>query len=357
MDVYRRTPDYAGSRPSPFRRLGQLFMALILMGGFAAGLFLLLFRGYVAEGPDGLQLHPPLLKTGTQATEVSGTVSGITVTDVQSAPDQSPAPNPLQAVYLPLDSITDGSYEKVLPQNHCNAAIFDMKDAQGRLGFVSDHPLAIASGASAADPELNEAIRTMNQEDDLYTIARITCFRDDTLTAQRPDLALLRASGSPWRDKDGAPWLAPASGDVQSYLLDLCREAAALGFDEVLLTQCYYPTEGNLDEFSGTQYDSDAPETVLEDFYSEVRTLLQDQGVRLSILWMDTPVNEEGRPLSGQTLQGAVLGADRVWVLEAEKGAAQVFDPQRTGGSNDMVFVMTNPGDTASSWAICPQDF
>ncbi len=356
MDVYRRSPDYSGQRPNPLRRLGQLFFALLLLGGLGAGLFLLFFRGYVVEGPDGLQLQPPLLKAGSQTVQVSGTVDGIPATEDLPAAELAAAPEPLQAVYLPLTAITEDSYRQSLRQTGCNAVLFDMKDGQGSLGFVSDQPLAIASGASAADPERNDAIRAMNREDGVYTIARIACFRDDTLIAQRPDLSLLRASGSPWRDKDGDLWLSPASGDVQRYLLALCREAAELGFDEVLLTQCHYPTGGKLEELSDAYGDRDASAAVLEDFYSEARALLEAEGVRLSILWEEAPADDQGRPLSGQTIPGVMLSAHRVWVSEPQVRAVQAFDlRQHAREGSAVVTIRTDPGAAGTSWAICPE--
>lgn len=358
MDVYRQGPDYSGQRPNPLRRLGQLFFALLLLSGLAAGLFLLFFRGYVVEGPDGLQLQPPLLKAGSQPVQVSGAVDGISVSEDQPVAELPPSPEPLQAVYLPLEAMAEGSYDKILRENGCNAVIVDMKDGRGTLGFVSDQPLAIASGASAADPARNDAIRTLNREEGLYTIARIACFRDDTLTAQRPDLSLLRASGSPWRDKNGDSWLAPASGDVQGYLLDLCREAAELGFDEVLLTQCHYPTDGNLEELSDAYEDSEASAAVLEDFYSEVRALLEAEGVRLSILWEEAPSDDHGRPLSGQTISGTMLSANRIWVSESQEHAVQAFDTrQRAQGGGDVIIIRSDPGEAKTSWSICPKTF
>ena len=356
MDLYHRSPDYRGQRPSPIRRLGQFCFVLMLLGGLAAGLFLLLFRGYVIEGPDGLQLQPPLLGAGTRTAPVSGAVSGVTLPEAPSAAELAPSPDPLQAVYLPQESLTQGNYKEVLYENRCNALLFDMKDRQGNLGFVSDQLLAIDSGASAADPERNDTIRAMNREEDLYTIARIACFRDDTLIARRPDLSLLRSSGSPWRDADDSSWLSPASGEVQRYLLDLCREAAALGFDEVLLTHCAYPTQGNLEELPDSYHDLDAAETVLEDFYSEVRALLEAEGVRLSLLWEDSPSDDQDRPLSGQSIQGVMLGAHRIWAFKPQ--AIQTLDAgQRPREDDTLVLIRSNPGETGASWAICPASF
>ena len=57
------------------------------------------------------------------------------------------------------------------------------------LGYVSDLPQAISMGTSAADPELNGAIRTLN-DSGLYTIARISCFKDNRAPRMDNSLAI-----------------------------------------------------------------------------------------------------------------------------------------------------------------------
>ncbi len=44
--------------------------------------------------------------------------------------------------------------------------------------------------------------------------------------------------------RSGQTWLDPTQETVQAYLIGLCRELADLGFDEILLTHCAYPTQG-----------------------------------------------------------------------------------------------------------------
>ena len=56
-----------------------------------------------------------------------------------------------------------------------------MKDAQGRLGWQSEQPLAGAAKLPGADaPELNEQLSAWNQKE-FYTIARLSCFQDEAL--------------------------------------------------------------------------------------------------------------------------------------------------------------------------------
>lgn len=104
--------------------------------------------------------------------------------------------------------------------------------------------LAVESGASWGDPARNQRLRALNERGELHTVAEISCLRDQVLIQNDPALSLRRVSGSPWRDGAGYGWLDPAERRVEAYLIGVCRELADLGFDEIVLTHCAYPTEG-----------------------------------------------------------------------------------------------------------------
>ena len=64
-------------------------------------------------------------------------------------------------------------------------------------------------------------------------MARVSCFRDNTVPRTHPERAL-RNTICYWRD-DGYRWFSPVYPEVRSYLTGLCLELAGLGFDEILL--------------------------------------------------------------------------------------------------------------------------
>ena len=80
---------------------------------------------------------------------------------------------------------------------------------------------------------------------DHYAVARISCLRDTSYAEGRPEAALKATWGDVWYDGDGRAWLDPSNEDAAAYLTAICRECAALGFDELLLDGFCYPTSGD----------------------------------------------------------------------------------------------------------------
>ena len=143
-----------------------------------------------------------------------------------------------------------------------------------------------------------------------------------------PDLAQLsegylnrRESGSPWRDAGGLTWLDPANTQVQDYLIGLCRELAQLGFDEVVLTDCCYPTQGDLTCLAGT---GDRAGT-LETFCRRLQGALADYPVRLSVVGEGDSLAPNSP--SGQTAALLASFPGRVWAEEENAAALAVFSP------------------------------
>lgn len=123
-----------------------------------------------------------------------------------------------------------------------------------------------------------------------------------------------------WRDEAGQTWLDPTQETVQTYLIGLCRELADLGFDEILLTHCAYPTQGETD----TLRDTAEREAALSTFCRRLQGALADEDVTLSIQGQ----GDSGSPdaPSGQTT-GLLATFGRVWAAEADQAALAAFDP------------------------------
>jgi hypothetical protein len=330
--------------------MGTLLLFLLLIAGLASAIFLFFFRGYVVDTPDGPRLEMPFLAKETASLPTISNDVSVTIPDK----DTNPMPEPLHAILLSSDSIMEKTARTEMQNAGCNAVIYDMRTEDGSLHYVSDLSLAIESGASASLPGLNDAIHDMNETADLYTIARVSCFPDSKLTEAKPDLALCRASGATWKDASKGAWLSPSRDEVQSYLLDICRELSALGFDEILLTNCAYPTKGTVSQVDALGDESiDVLSVTLEDFYKEMRSVLAAQGVHLSIQWEQPPESESNKASSGQTLESLVLSADRVWMDLDYEEAVNVFSTQGLSYSNlSLVSILENPGKSSFSWAL-----
>lgn len=293
--------------PSLPSRIGRVLLVLLCSAGVLSGGFLLLCGlGVLSPATISQQvsawLHPPAASTPASAPA-----------EDLSLPEEN---DPFQGVFLSLDQLSDA---QTLADGY-DGVILPMKTADGALGYVSALPLAADAGASSGDPDRNEALRALNDTPGLYTVAQVSCLRDSALVREEPGLSLHRVSGSPWLDESRQGWLDPAQPQVQSYLIGLCRELAQLGFDEILLTDCGFPTQGDLDSLRAVE----EKEETLETFCRQLQGALADTPVTLSVMGQRDSVTAD--PVSGQTT--ALLATfGRVWTQAEDQEALAAFDP------------------------------
>lgn len=293
--------------PSLPSRIGRVLLVLLCSAGVLSGGFLLLCGlGVLSPAAISQQvsawLHPPAASTPASAPA-----------EDLSLPEEN---DPFQGVFLSLDQLADA---QTLADGY-DEVILPMKTADGALGYVSALPLAADAGASSGDPDRNEVLRALNDTPGLYTVAQVSCLRDSALVREEPGLSLHRVSGSPWLDESRQGWLDPAQPQVQSYLIGLCRELAQLGFDEILLTDCGFPTQGDLDSLRAVE----EKEETLETFCRQLQGALADTPVTLSVMGQRDSVTAD--PVSGQTT--ALLATfGRVWTQAEDQEALAAFDP------------------------------
>ena len=293
--------------PSLPSRIGRVLLVLLCSAGVLSGGFLLLCGlGVLSPAAISQQvsawLHPPAASTPASAPA-----------EDLSLPEEN---DPFQGVFLSLDQLADA---QTLADGY-DGVILPMKTADGALGYVSALPLAADAGASSGDPDRNEVLRALNDTPGLYTVAQVSCLRDSALVREEPGLSLHRVSGSPWLDESRQGWLDPAQPQVQSYLIGLCRELAQLGFDEILLTDCGFPTQGDLDSIRAVG----EKEGALERLCRQLQGALADAPVTLSVMGQRDSVTAD--PVSGQTT--ALLATfGRVWTQAEDQEALAAFDP------------------------------
>lgn len=293
--------------PSLPSRIGRVLLVLLCSAGvLSCGFLLLCGLGVLSPAAISQQvsawLHPPAASTPASAPA-----------EDLSLPEEN---DPFQGVFLSLDQLADA---QTLADGY-DGVILPMKTADGALGYVSALPLAADAGASSGDPDRNEVLRALNDTPGLYTVAQVSCLRDSALVREEPGLSLHRVSGSPWLDESRQGWLDPAQPQVQSYLIGLCRELAQLGFDEILLTDCGFPTQGDLDSLRAVE----EKEETLETFCRQLQGALADTPVTLSVMGQRDSVTAD--PVSGQTT--ALLATfGRVWTQAEDQEALAAFDP------------------------------
>ncbi|MDD3165431.1 MAG: putative glycoside hydrolase [Oscillospiraceae bacterium] len=222
-----------------------LILALLLLG------WLQYLQRYVVYTGSGIKLDVPGLDA--PPTQSQQALSGEFVV---GDPVQPPivAASGEETIIKPLNSFTgvsiDYSMLQSLPAVRAalddleagSAVMLDMKSIYGRFYYNS----ALGAAADTLDIDAIAALIDDLRGRGCRLIARIPAYRDSAFALANQPEGLALSNGALWMDKDGCYWLNPASELVQAHLLQICQELSAIGFDEVVLSDCYFPESANI---------------------------------------------------------------------------------------------------------------
>jgi len=164
-----------------------------------------------------------------------------------------------------------------------NALVIDIKDCTGKVGYDSAVPFV--AEIKAHERRIRDLVSVLQycRERRIRTIARIAVFQDPVLAAAKPELAVRVAGGGIWKDRKGQSWVDPAARKVWKYNLDLAKEAAARGFDEVQFDYVRFPTDGRLKGLAYPVYKGDVPKhQVIKEFFQYLDQELKPVDVLVS---------------------------------------------------------------------------
>ncbi|MBW2276271.1 MAG: hypothetical protein JRF63_02195 [Deltaproteobacteria bacterium] len=159
----------------------------------------------------------------------------------------TPAGRNIRGVYVPYPRLRKWTSRRMvrwLRDIGATAAILDIKDDRGRVTFTDDLPLAQGSphGEVRRMAQLVEAL----QENGIYVIGRLVCFKDMQLSRLRPGTAIRdKKTGKFWRDHSGLSWVDPHSELAHEHIASIAVAAQAIGFDEIQLDYVRFPVDSN----------------------------------------------------------------------------------------------------------------
>lgn len=299
-----------------------VILVIVLLLSVAAFFFLQKYMVYTDDGQARLEL--PFLQQESPPPSAPVQSAPLVIVTAEPAPTPTPQPTPATAqvpevfpVSLFRAAVTEGNAQQLTAAQGGNAALLNLKANDGSLGYVSALPQALSFKSSESDPDLNQKLQALTASE-LYTIARISCFKDNLAPKTDASLAIKTNSGYNWRDGEDVRWMNPSVEAARSYIVQICGELASMGFDELLLDNACWPVTGHLNYIKvGPDYDPAHLTESLESFYREVQAALEGQDILLSMT-VSADALTGANALSGQS--AALLGeyADRVYVLGAE---------------------------------------
>ncbi len=220
--------------------------------------------------------------------------------------------------------------EKVLQQlqtiqDPC-AVMIELKSIFGNFYYST----AIGGAQTASvDIKTVDGIIQYLRENGFYMIASLAAFSDYNFALDNQTSGLPLKSGALWMDENGCYWLDPASEVVTSYLMQITRELAALGFREVAFSDFRFPDSANI------HYQSELTSTqIIHNAAEQLTNFFKGSNVTISFCVTDTDFPVEA--CSGRLY---VSGADGSKVERFN----QVYG--ETSGLKELVF-LANSRDT-----------
>lgn len=157
-------------------------------------------------------------------------------------------------LYITAPFVRDNGVDAVvstLVNAHMDTAVLDLKDAASRVNYDTHIP-ELESHETGWQGDVGALVARLHAEH-LRAVARIVCFADPVLAHEIPDRAIMdsrpRHIDEVWTSwGTGGSWLDPWDGRNHDMVVEMAREAAALGFDEIQLDYIRFPVD------DGTQY-------------------------------------------------------------------------------------------------------
>lgn len=215
---------------------------------------------------------------------------------------------PVQAKGIFITGAVAGT-EKTMPEltqmvedSSLNAMVIDIKNDAGEVTYKMGLPLSQEIGAEVRYvSDMPQLLRQL-KEKGIYLIARIVAFKDPILAEQKPEYAVKNADGSVFHDNNGLAWVNPYNEEVWDYLIDLSKQAAALGFDEIQYDYIRFSTAKGISEADfGAVSKGRTKQDAINGFLTKAYETLAPMGVYVSADVFGTIIcNESDGRLIGQ---------------------------------------------------------
>lgn len=261
-------------------------------------------------------------------------------------------PKETAAFSLPARALTGSLWQEALAAKpaEANAVAVRLKTSNGTVYFSA---ASAVSGAVETELDTAAALAAVTDQEELYTIASMACLQDfKAANADVEGRGLKNTGGYIFYDGNNSLWLDPGKPSTREYVCALAKEIAELGFDELLLTDFGYPTEGKINKIN---YNTDVPlANNLDLLLSELNTALEPYGILLSVEVPEAVITEGPDAVSGLDLTRLVSRVDRLYAVtapeKAETLAALVAEAAGAEGKTEFVpeLAADSPGMTGS---------
>ena len=338
-DRYGYHTYYGGGGPSPIVKVIVIVLAVVVLSLVLAIVGLQRYMVYTDEGGKLVLPWAQQTSDSSEPDSSDGAASSAApdVSQVVTEPkpdDQTKEPDStvpitgdsVKAVQLDQSELLQGDAKTLLEGKKADAVLLEMKAADGTLRYVSDQDLAKQLGCSAVKKvdtatgqQVDQAAQLVQQlkAQNIYTIAYVDCFEDCAMGGQK-ELAFMTEYGFNWMGpNNNYGWGNPSYEKVRDYLVGIVGELSQMGFDEILLYNAGFPTEGKIDTIKKDEnYDTAKFAQIIGDFYDQAAQAAEQGGAKLSVVTTADTIQTGSDAKSGQTLDN-LSKLSRVWLTDA----------------------------------------
>ncbi|HEY8499217.1 MAG TPA: putative glycoside hydrolase, partial [Clostridia bacterium] len=159
----------------------------------------------------------------------------------QAVPSSGKTGSEVKVKGIYLTSWTASSAEKMeqfiklANETEINTFVIDVKNDDGIVSYESDVKAVRDAGTFIKKYDPEKLIKTLH-DNGIYVIGRVVCFRDPAYSKKFPERAVKNIKGGLWKEdrKDAEiTWLDPCDKSNWTYVIDIAKEAAKKGFDEI----------------------------------------------------------------------------------------------------------------------------
>lgn len=229
---------------------------------------------------------------------------------------QKTEPPKVKGIYVTGPMAGSSGFQNLLQlvdETELNTMVIDVKNDEGNITYSMPLESAQSMGACVKYIGDMEGLMAQLKEHEVYTIARIVCFKDPYLAQGRPELALKKPDGTPVTDVNGLAWVNPYEEGVWEYLTAVAEKAAEAGFDEIQFDYVRFPIGKDAEQaVYGVDMETYPKKQAIIDFLSYASERLEDKNIPVTadvfgtIIGSETDVRQVGQDY---TLLGGTVDA------------------------------------------------
>lgn len=128
---------------------------------------------------------------------------------------------------------------KLVKSTDLNSMVIDIKDDNGRLTYKVDPDSPYADYSDGFIGDLPGLLKVL-EEEEIYPIARVVVFKDTEFAEKHPEYSFLD-NGKVWKNNRGEAFVNPFEKKVWKHNLEIAKEVAKLGFEDIQFDYVRFP--------------------------------------------------------------------------------------------------------------------